>query len=122
MREQLGKLLSLGSGIALNMKLGVDLIHILLDAALGEKQPFRNLAVGKPLCHQLYNFKFPLCQRVEGSRAGICRFSRFCCFAQLDDLHDQVTLDFTCQYRLQEVIVFHERYYKAVRRSIGKCL
>ena len=71
MQEQRSELLSLGSGVALNMKLGIDLIHILLDAAFGKKQPFCDLAVRKPLCHQLYDLKFPLCQRIERARASI---------------------------------------------------
>ena len=120
MQEQHGKLLSLGSGVALNMKFRIDLIHILLDAAFGEKQPFRDLAVRKPLRHQLYDLKFPLCQRIELAQAGIYRFSRFCRFAQLDDPHDQVTPDFPCQYRLQAVVVLHKRHHKAVRCGIGK--
>ena len=59
MREQLGKLLSLGSGIALNMKLGIDLIHILLDAALRKKQSFRYLTDRKPLCHLERSARIP---------------------------------------------------------------
>ena len=81
--EQSGKLRSFGSGIALNMKFRIDLIHILLDAPLGEIELFRNLAVGKPLRHQLHDFKFPRCQHVEGCRASAGCVSRRCCFAKL---------------------------------------
>ena len=49
MCEQLGKLLFLGSGAALDRKFEIDLMHILPDAALGEKQLFRNLAVRQAL-------------------------------------------------------------------------
>ena len=55
MPEQPGKRLSLGSGVALNMKFGVDPVHILLDAALGEIELFRDLAVAQPLRYQLYD-------------------------------------------------------------------
>lgn len=37
LRKQINQYLPLGSGVALDMKFGIDLIHILLDAALREK-------------------------------------------------------------------------------------
>ena len=73
LRGKPGELLSFGSGVALDMELGIDLIDILLDASLGEIEPFRDLAVGKPLRHQLHDLKSPRCQRRKGCRAGACR-------------------------------------------------
>ncbi len=46
----------------------VDLLDVLLHAALGEKQPFRDLAVAQPLRHQTHDLELPLRQR--GQRRG----------------------------------------------------
>ena len=85
MPEQLGKLPALGSGVALDMELGINLIDILLDAPFGEIELFRNLAVAQPLCHQLHDLKFPLRQHVEGCRASAGCVSRCCRFANPND-------------------------------------
>lgn len=77
LRGKPGELLSFGSGVALNMELGIDLIHILLDTSLGEIEPFRDLTVGEPLPHQLHDLVFPRRQRVKDRRTGACRVSRF---------------------------------------------
>ena len=68
--EQLGKQLSFGSGVALDMKLGIDLVDILLDAPLGEKELFRDLAVAEALRHQLHDLKFPAFLRDTASYPG----------------------------------------------------
>lgn len=65
MPEQRGKLSPLGAGVTLNMEFGIDLVHILLDAALGEVELFRDLTVGKPLPHQLHDLVFPRRQRAQ---------------------------------------------------------
>ena len=42
LREQLRRLLFLGSGVSLNMKFRINLMDVLLDTALGEEQLFCN--------------------------------------------------------------------------------
>lgn len=86
MPEQRGKLCPLGAGVPLDMELGIDLVHILLDTALGEIEPFRDLTVGEPLPHQLHDLVFPRRQRVKDRRTGACRVSRFCRLTQRHDL------------------------------------
>ena len=97
------------------MKLGIDLVHILLDAPLGEVELFRNLAVTQPLRYQLHDLKFPRRQCVKDRRTGACRVSRPCRLAKLGDLCNQVSFPFLCQQGLQEIVVFHKRHYKSVR-------
>ena len=84
--QQRGKLCTLGAGVSLNMEFGIDLIHILLDAALGEIEFFRDLAVTQPLRYQLHDLKFPRRQRVKGRWVSACRVSRLCPFAKHGDL------------------------------------
>ena len=71
MREQLREPPALRALVALDVELGIDLVYILLDAALGEKQLFRDLPVRQPLCHQADQRIFPLRQR--GERCGADR-------------------------------------------------
>ena len=47
--QQRGKLCTLGAGVSLNMEFGIDLIHILLDASLGEVAFLCDLAVAQAL-------------------------------------------------------------------------
>ena len=53
--QQRGKLCTLGAGISRNMEFGIDLIHILLDASLGEVAFLCDLAVAQALRHQLHD-------------------------------------------------------------------
>ena len=57
--QQRSKLCTLGAGVPLNMEFGIDLIHILLDASLGEVAFLCDLAVAQALRHQLHDLKFP---------------------------------------------------------------
>ena len=68
--QQLRKPPALGPGVPLDVELGIDLLDILLHAALREKQLFRDLAVAEPLRHQPHDLIFPLRQRGEGRRSG----------------------------------------------------
>ena len=60
LREKLREPPALRALVALDVELGIDLVYILLDAALGEKQLFRDLPVRQPLCHQADQRIFPL--------------------------------------------------------------
>ena len=68
--QQRGKLCTLCAGISLNMEFGIDLIHILLDASLGEVALLCDLAVAQALRHQPHGLALTLRQRGERCGAG----------------------------------------------------
>ena len=109
-------------GVALDMELIVDGFDILLDAALGEEQLFRDLAVVQPLCHQPDNLIFPLGQRRQGFRTVKSGLSPLCGFSQFDDLRNRSGLQPLCQQWLEITIILRKRNDKAVRFRVGQCL
>ena len=64
--------LSFASDVALYMQLEVNLVDILLDAALGEKQLFCDLAVTQTFRHQKHDPIFPIRQRVDHGGSEDC--------------------------------------------------
>lgn len=83
--QQRGKLCTLGAGVSLNMEFGIDLIHILLDAPLGEVAFLCDFAVAQALHHQLHDLKFPRRQCAEGRRTETLCASRLRRFAECGD-------------------------------------
>ena len=61
---------ALGAGIALDAQLGVELVDILLDAALGEIELFGDLPVGEPLGNQGGDLPLPV-SRAKAAGAAI---------------------------------------------------
>ena len=61
--QQRGKLRALGAGVSLNMEFGIDLIHILLDASLGEVALLCDLAVAQALRNEFGQLTLPRGQR-----------------------------------------------------------
>ena len=91
--EQREQALSLGARLALDAQLGVDLVDILPDAALGEEQLFGDLPVAQALGRQLGQGVFPVRQGGQGRRTG-CLPPQLLPpglprFPQTDDLPDQ---------------------------------
>ena len=116
--EQLDQALSLGARLALDAQLGVDLVDILPDAALGEIQLFRDLAVAQALRHQSDDRAFALGQRGEHRGPLRRRTPLAGQSAQTDDAPGQAVLKPFGQQRLKIAEVLRERERKAVRLCV----
>ena len=104
--QQRGKLCTLGAGVPLNMEFGIDLIHILLDASLGEVALLCDLAVAQALRHQLHDLKFPRRQCAEGRRTETLCASRQRRFAERGDPRGKSRSRFPCQQGLQDCLLY----------------
>ena len=62
---------ALGAGVPLDVQLGVDLIDILLHAALGQEQLLGDFTVAQALDGQGGHLTLPLGERGEGGGAGV---------------------------------------------------
>ena len=104
------------------MQLEIDLVDILLDAALGKEQLSRKLAVGKPPGHQTHDLILPLGQGSKIFRAARPASALFRVFPQLDDPRNKAARDLLRKQGLQIAIIFHKGHDKAIRLPVGKRL
>ena len=68
--QHLDQPLPLGAGVPLNLELGIELVDVLPDAALGEEQLFGDLLVAQALGRQLGQGVFPVRQGGQCRRTG----------------------------------------------------
>ena len=66
--HQRSQLLALGAAVPMDLQLGVNLIHILLDGSFREVELLRNFPVTHPFGCHARDFSLFFCQRCEKRR------------------------------------------------------